>query len=232
MKNITFLIILFFISLLPNMGVSQVDEDQMGAWYMYLVSTTFNDGPWGMKGSLQYRDWKIAGDLEQIVLRGGVTYQPQFGGINFTLGATNTTNGSYGDDDSKTRENRIYEEAAFPFRIGHRFYIKHRLRYEQRFIENQDFRTRYRYNFMLKIPINHTDMEENTIYLALYNEIFLNGQREIGDGNSVELFDRNRFYYALGYIMNNGLKIQLGAMNQTTDHWSKNQLQLSLNQSI
>jgi hypothetical protein len=62
----------------------------------------------------------------------------------------------------------------------------------------------------------------------LYNEIFINGQREIGNNNSVEIFDRNRAYAAIGYVIKNGLRVQFGLMNQTTDSQGKNQLQVSL----
>jgi hypothetical protein len=75
-------------------------------------------------------------------------------------------------------------------------------------------------------------MEKNTIYLALYNELFMNGQRTIGIGNTVEFFDRNRLYGAVGYVIQDGLKVQLGVMNQTTDSWGKNQIQLSLHHSF
>jgi hypothetical protein len=75
-------------------------------------------------------------------------------------------------------------------------------------------------------------MTKNTIYLAFYNELFINGQRNVGNGNEVALFDRNRLYGALGYVIKEGLKIQFGVMNQTTDSLSKNQLQLSLHHSI
>ena len=75
-------------------------------------------------------------------------------------------------------------------------------------------------------------MIQKTLYLALYNELFINGQRITGKGNTVEIFDRNRFYAGLGYIIKEGLKIQFGIMNQTTDDWSKNQLQLSFHQKL
>ena len=55
-------------------------------------------------------------------------------------------------------------------------------------------------------------MGDKTLYLALYNELFINGQRNIGNGNSVEIFDRNRSYVSLGYMIKKGLKIQLGVM--------------------
>ena len=211
---------------------AQIQEDQTGAWYMYFFNTTFNDSPWGVQGDLQHRNWNIAGDLEQLMLRGGLTYSPQNANIKFTLGYGNITTGSFGSDNTTTAESRFYQEALFPVKFGNRFYTNHRFRYEQRFVENQDFRTRYRYNLFLNIALNKPEMERNTIYLGLYNELFMNGQRTVGNGNTVEFFDRNRLYGAVGYVIQDGLKVQLGVMNQTTDSWGKNQLQLSLHHSF
>jgi len=228
MKKRLFLACIGISLLMPMMGKAQLNEDELGAWYMYFFNTSFKESPWGVQGDIQYRNWNTVGDLEQLLLRGGITYKPKNAAIKFTLGYGNITTGAYGSSESTTTESRIYQEALFPTKIGNRFFLNHRFRFEQRFVENQDFRSRYRYNLFLNIPLNTTEMEEKTFYLALYNEIFINGQRNIGDGRSVELFDRNRFYIALGYILDEGLKVQFGAMNQTTDNWSKDQLQLSL----
>ncbi|MDA8819552.1 DUF2490 domain-containing protein [Schleiferiaceae bacterium] len=211
---------------------AQIQEDQTGGWYMYFFNTTLNDSPWGIQGDLQHRNWNIAGDLEQLMLRGGLTYSPQNANIKFTLGYGNITTGAFGSDNTTTAESRFYQEALFPVKFGKRFYTNHRFRYEQRFVENQDFRTRFRYNLFLNIALNKANMEKNTIYLALYNELFMNGQRTIGNGNTVEFFDRNRLYGAVGYVIQDGLKVQLGVMNQTTDSWGKNQIQLSLHHSF
>jgi len=232
MNNSKLLIIVAINLLLPFLGKAQVNEDEIGAWYMYFFNTTFKEGPWGVQGDFQYRNWNMAGDLEQLLLRGGLTYQRKSANIKFTLGYGNITTGNYGPDNSTTRENRIYQEALFPGQFGKRFYVNHRFRFEQRFNENQDFRTRYRYNLFLNVALNKPEMDKGTVYLALYNEIFINGQRNIGNGNSVKIFDRNRFYLAMGYMIKKGLQVQLGMMNQTTDNWSKNQLQLSLHQKI
>jgi len=148
------------------------------------------------------------------------------------LGYGNITTGTFGSDNSTTSESRIYQEALFPVKFGNRFYTNHRFRYEQRFVENQDFRTRYRYNLFLNIPLNKKSMDSKTLYLALYNELFINGQRKIGGNNTVEFFDRNRFYTALGYILKKGLKVQFGIMTQTTNNWSKRQLQFSIHHKI
>ena len=227
-----FLLIFCTQPLLHNDLNAQIQEDQTGGWYMYFFNTTLNDSPWGIQGDLQHRNWNIAGDLEQLMLRGGLTYSPQNANIKFTLGYGNITTGAFGSDNTTTAESRFYQEALFPVKFGNRFYTNHRFRYEQRFVENQDFRTRYRYNLFLNIALNKANMEKNTIYLALYNELFMNGQRTIGNGNTVEFFDRNRLYGAVGYVIQDGVKVQLGVMNQTTDSWGKNQIQLSLHHSF
>jgi len=232
MKKSIFLIIISICFFYPKSGEAQIDEDKLGAWYMYFFNTTFKESPWGVQGDVQYRNWNIAGDLEQLLLRGGLTFKPQKADIKFTLGYGHVTTGAYGSDNSTITENRIYQEALFPVKFGNRVYMNNRFRYEQRFVENQDFRTRYRYNLFINIALNKAVMDKKTIYLALYNEIFINGQRNIGNEKTVEIFDRNRFYIAMGYIIKKGLKIQFGVMNQTTENWSKNQLQLSLHQKI
>ena len=214
--------------LFPSSAKAQIDEEKLGAWYMYFFNTTFKDSSWGIQGDLQYRNWNIAGDLEQLLVRGGITYKPKNTNVKLTLGYGNVTTGSYGSDNSTASESRIYQEALFPIQFGKRIYTNHRYRYEQRFVDSQDFRTRYRYNLFLNVPLNKAAMEANTLYLALYNEIFINGQRNIGNGKSVEIFDRNRFYAALGFMLKKNLKIQCGLMNQTTNNWKKNQAQLSL----
>jgi hypothetical protein len=172
------------------------------------------------------------GDLEQLLLRSGLTYKPVNTNIKFTLGYGHITTGTYGEDESTSQENRIYQEILYPVKFGKRFYTNHRFRYEQRFVENQDFRTRYRYNLFLNIPLNQTTMDKNTLYLALYNELFINGERNIGNNKKVEVFDRNRLYAALGFFIKKHLKVQFGMMNQTTNSIAKNQLQLSLHHNI
>ncbi len=231
MRNIIF-IGLICSTLIPTNVNSQIDNGQLGAWYMYFFSKQFQGSVFGFQGDIQYRNWNIAGDLEQLLIRTGATYKPDGTQIKFTLGYGNITTGTFGDVKSTTLESRIYQEAIFPVKFGNRFYTTHRFRYEQRFVENQNFRTRYRYNLFLNIALSKPNMEPKTLYLALYNELFINGQRNIGENKSVEIFDRNRFYTALGYVISKGLKVQAGLMNQSTNNWKKNQLQISLHHNF
>ncbi len=232
MKKKIYITLIITTLLFPRVCKSQINEGELGAWYMYFFNTTLKESSWGFQGDIQYRNWNVFGDLEQLLLRGGITYKPKKTNIKFTLGYGNVTTGAFGPDKSTTTESRLYQEALYPVKFGNRFYTNHRFRYEQRFVENQDFRTRYRYNLFLNIPLNKSSMESKTLYIALYNELFINGQRNVGSGNTVELFDRNRLYLGMGYIIKNGLKFQLGIMEQKTDNWVKKQLQVSIHQVI
>ena len=232
MKNKVVLLLIVSFFLISKNVSAQFDEQQPGAWYMYFFNTTFKESPWGIQGDIQYRNWDMGGDLEQLLLRGGITYKPKKANIKFTLGYGNITKGRFGDDDATVSESRIYQEALIPHKLSNRLNLTHRFRYEQRFNDNQDFRTRYRYNLFVNIPLTKNSMEAKAIYLALYNEIFLNGQRDVGNGARVEVFDINRFYSALGYMIGSKAKVQLGMMRQLTDNWNKNQLQVSFHQKF
>ena len=227
-KKITIIGGLFF----TTSFFSQVDEGQTGAWYMYFYNHQFKNSQWGIQGDFQYRDWQLLGDKEQLLLRSGITYRPKNAGVLFTAGFANITSGEFGDSDETSNENRIYQEALIPQKIGNRVLITHRFRYEQRFVENQDFRTRYRYNLFINVPFNNKDLSPKTIYGAFYNELFINGETNIGNNRSVAFFDRNRTYLGLGYVLNTKTRFQLGWMNQTINSWSKPQLQFSMHHNF
>jgi len=226
---------LFLISMLVAMslhGYAQIDEDKTGAWYMYFFNAGFGESKFGFQGDIQYRNWNLGGDLEQLLLRGGLNYQPAGSKARFTLGYGNISTGVMGEDQSISSERRIYQEALLPHHPFSRVYLTHRFRYEQRFVEGQDFRTRYRYTLFMNVPLNKPAIQPGAVYIALYNELFINGQRSIGDSREVELYDRNRTYLGVGYGVLDNLRVQAGWMLQATDNWTKGQLQVSLHHRI
>ena len=89
---------------------------------MYFFNTTFKESSWGVQGDIQYRNWNMMGDLEQLLVRGGITYKPKNEDIKFTLGYGNITKGAFGEDDSSVNESRIYQEALIPNKINNRLY--------------------------------------------------------------------------------------------------------------
>ena len=230
MKYLVFCIVAFVSISSLN---AQVDENQTGAWYMYFYNHQFKNSQFGIQGDFQYRDYQFLGDTEQLLLRSGLTFTPKESGIMFTLGVANITTGQFGDSNETSNENRIYQEALLTQKVGSRFFITHRFRFEQRFVEAQDFRTRYRYNLFINVPFNSKSLATpKTLYGAFYNELFMNGERNIGDNRNVELFDRNRNYLGLGYVLNPKIRFQVGWMNQTTNAWSKGQLQFSMHHNF
>lgn len=231
MKKIILLSTLLF-SFLFVQAQNGPDEDQLGAWYMYFFNAGFKDSKFGIQGDYQFRFWNAGSDLEQVLLRTGITYRPDNINGLFTLGYGNITSGAPGDSKETSNESRIYQEALLPHKLTNRLSLTHRFRYEQRFVEGQDFRTRYRYNLFMNILLNKEKLEKNAFYIALYNEIFINGQRDIGDERTVQLFDRNRSYLGLGYNILDNLRVQAGWMQQTTVNWAKGQMQLSLHQKF
>lgn len=230
MRRYMFLLLVLFAGL--NTKAQTVDEDQLGAWYMYFFNKKFGESQFGIQGDYQFRYWNAGSDLEQILLRTGFTYNPKNTNVTLTLGYGNITTGAFGDSNDTFNESRVYQEALIPQKIGKRIFLTHRFRYEQRWVNDQDFRTRYRYNIFLNLTLNATSLTKGTYYLALYNELFINGQLSIGDGRSVQSFDRNRTYLGFGYGLSKNLRMQLGWMKQTTVNWAKGQAQLSLHHKL
>ena len=217
-----------FMVFLGQARASDVDEDQLGAWYMYFWSTQLKESRFGFQGDFQFRNWDLLGDLEQLLIRGGLTFAPIALDVKFTLGYAFVLSGEFGDSNDTSTENRIYQEALLPQKLGSRTYINHRFRFEQRWVEDQDFRTRFRYNLMANIALNRKELIKGTYYYSFYNEIFINGERDVGDDEEVEYFDRNRIYNAIGYCLTDKLRFQGGYMHQITDDWDKGQIQLGL----
>jgi hypothetical protein len=227
------ILILFGLALfIIHQSKAQEDQDEFGAWYMYVFNTSFNNSKWGFQGDIQHRNFNILGDLQQIMLRGGINYKPKNTPLKLVLGYANITTGTQGSSDEIFAENRLYQETSFAVKLGKKIYSNHRFRYELRYIDDQNTRTRYRYNLFINIPLKGEAIVVKTPYIAFYNELFINGQRNIGVGKTVEFLDRNRLYGAFGYMIREGFKVQFGLMRQTTNLSGKNQLQFSFHHSF
>lgn len=216
------------LAITPGIAPGQIDEDEPGAWYMYVWSANNDESRIGFQGDIQHRNWDRGGDLEQLLIRGAVSLQPEDSRARYAFGLAHITSGAYGDSNAKSREKRSYQEMTLPGRIGERIFLTHRFRFEQRWVDGQDFRMRLRYLFGLDFPMNQMTMDPGAIYLSLYNELFVNVNEDIGDNRRVDRFDRNRLYLAIGRTLQNNRRVQFGYMHQQTDSVGKGQLQFSL----
>lgn len=222
-------IILTTLLLLPSSLFAQgFDEDETGAWYIFQWTKNPSAGQGlGFQGDIQHRNWDLGGDLEQLLIRGGLTWAPEGSRNKYTLGYAHITSGAYGPSDAKVREHRIYQEALVPQTLGEKTFLTHRFRLEQRDVDNQDRRNRFRYFIGLNYPLNQATLGKGAWYLSLYNEIFINLEQDIGNGRTVDYFDRNRAYAALGYSLSDSSRLQFGYMHQSLDEAGKGQLQFN-----
>ncbi|MCI5055566.1 MAG: DUF2490 domain-containing protein [Flavobacteriales bacterium] len=209
-----------FFGFLLLCGSIMAQESDLGAWYMAFGSKKIKEN-FNWHHEIQFRNYDFGSDLEQLLIRTGIGMNLSEGNNNLLLGYGYILSDNYVNDSTKNSsvEHRIFQQYITNQSFG-RFALSHRYRIEQRFLENNNFRMRYRYFLSLRVALNKKSFEEKTFYLSAYNEIFING-----DG---ALFDRDRMYGALGYMPKKNLRVELGYMSQVFEGWSRDQAQLAI----
>ena len=201
-------------------NTSFAQKSDVGNWFIYFGNQKINK-KWNWHNEVQYRNYNFAGDLQQLLLRAGIGYNLTENNNNVLMGYACINSQRYlpnSDEKSATNEHRIYQQ--FITRQNFRsVFIQHRYRIEERFLPN-DFQMRFRYFLSLNIPINNKTMSGKTFYASAYNEIFINRDSPI--------FDRNRIYAGLGYVVNKNFKVETGFMAQSLEKTNRNQFQIIL----
>lgn len=203
--------------ILPSLSYAQ--DSNLGNWLMYLGNKEVNS-KWNWHHEVQYRNYNAVGDLEQLLLRTGLGYNLTENNNNLLLGYAYIHSQNYIDNtDEKVNinEHRIFQQFITRQTIS-RVKVQHRYRFEQRWIDDTDFKLRFRYFLSLNIPINNRDIIDNTWYGSIYNEIFLNNERVI--------FDRNRLYVGIGYKLNKLARFEIGYMNQFLNNSNRDQINI------
>jgi hypothetical protein len=105
-------------------------------------------------------------------------------------------------------ENRFYVQAAYKYNLN-RTGLKHRLRYDGRFIEDRvtgdaPFTSRIRYQFGLTTPLQKTS---DKVYFSAYNEFFFN----LGKA-SVAFYGENWAYAGIGWKAPGAGSFELGPL--------------------
>lgn len=203
---------------LPLYGLTQ--NSDLGNWLIYFGNKKLND-KWNIHHEAQYRNYNAIRDMEQLLLRTGIGYNLTPKNNNLLLGYGYIQSENYISEDEKISipEHRIFQQFITRQKAG-RVSLQHRYRFEQRWVENQDFKLRFRYFLSLNVPLNNTEMIDKTTYLSAYNEIFINS------GNTARFFNRNRIYGGLGYRLNDQLRFEVGYMNQILSTFSRDQINL------
>ncbi|MFY7810412.1 MAG: DUF2490 domain-containing protein [Flavobacterium sp.] len=192
-------------------------------WYNYFGTFKISNQI-GIHTEYQFRRNEIINTWQQGLLRIGLNYQinPK---LQTRIGYAWIETYPYGEITingmgKDFTEHRLFQMATLTDKISI-LETSHRLMLEQRWVGrysnsnlNQEdeypFLNRFRYMIRLQIPLNHTEIKDQTLYAAIYNEIF------IGFGTNVNenIFDQNRLGVLLGYRLNKNFRIEAGYLNQ------------------
>jgi hypothetical protein len=196
---------------------SYSQKSEIGNWFVYFGNQKINK-KWNWHNEVQYRNYNFIGNTNQLLLRTGIGYNlTEDNNVLIGYGFINTQNYLPNSDQKvDTNEHRIYQQFITRQKAG-KVLLQHRYRLEERYISN-DFQLRLRYFLGINIPINKKKLDKNAIYLSSYNEIFMNLEKP--------LFDRNRLYGALGFVINKNFKVEAGIMAQTLENSNRNQFQI------
>ena len=213
MKNSSLLVV-FFIALTSSLLVAQ--SNNKGNWVSYFGNNAFGKR-FTLWNEIQYRDYKIAGDFNMLLLRAGLGYNLTENNNNILAGyAYIISDTKPGEEENTFHENRLWQQ-FFNRQTINRVIFQQRYRTEQRFYNDQ-YQFRFRYMADVILPLTQKKLNKNTIYTHFFNEVFIKA-------NSPK-FDRNRLYGGLGYVITPTKRIEVGLLNQTLDQSSKNQLQI------
>lgn len=208
---------LILIFLIPIFTFSQ--EDKTGAWTMYFGMNRISD-KFSIHTEVQYRNHTFGSiNTEQLLLRTGLNYHFSKKAM-VTAGYAFVPSYIFESEQKNPEiiEHRIWQQFILTNKIG-RVKFEHRYRIEQRWIE-QYYKNRFRYRIMLFIPINKPVIEKGSLFVGLYDEIFLNTEKDF--------FDRNRLYGALGYQFNKTTSLQVGMLHQQLTNFGKWYFQVAL----
>lgn len=186
---------------------SMLDEPTTLTWINSYGSFRLSE-KWFWHGELHYRmrenpERNFIGDVAQVYNRHGIQYIPnkQF---KFTAGGVLRIDfGSESGDDFKEirLEPRIWHEYQWimpyeRFRIYHRIRIEHR--WKKKFKKGSEyvFGNRWRYKFMMKIPLNKPKLQPGAFYFNPDVELIMQSGKSIVDNPIEDL----RLYPGIGYI--------------------------------
>ncbi len=206
-----------------TLGVTAIAQNSdLGAWYMYFGNNKISE-KFNFHNEIQYRNFDAGADLEQLLIRTGIGYDLTENNNNILLGYGFILSQPYiRGEKSENIEHRIFQQYITRQKFG-RFFVQHRYRLEERFLQD-DFRMRFRYFLGLNIPINNKEMLPKTWYASAYNEIFLHFDNPV--------FDRNRVYGAVGFVINKNMRIEAGYMNQIQENRNRGQIQIGFYNNI
>lgn len=203
-------------------------NNPLGGWLMYFGNFQLNNSNFKIQYEYQHRNHELLYDLNQALFRTALQYNLK-NQIQLSTGYGFVQTEKTNIPNLPLREHRLYQEAGLQQNVLS-VVLRHRFRYEQRYINQQDMRTRFRYLIAADIPIIKKEEIGLQLYATFYNEIFINGEKYTLQNGTY--FDRNRLYVAAGFKPTRNLAIQAGWMNQMQEKASVQQIMISLHHNL
>ena len=197
----------------------EAQQSDLGNWLMYFGQNRVSE-KLSIHSEIQYRNHTIAPvNIEQLLLRTGLNYhfaKNAFATVGYGYIASHIFDSPQTHPESE--EHRIWQQLITTQLLG-RVKFEHRYRIEQRWV-NKDYKNRLRYRLMVFVPLNKPKIEKGTVFLGVYDEIFLNTKQTF--------FDRNRLYGAIGYQLDKATGFQAGLLHQRVNDFGKWYLQFAV----
>ncbi|MCB2408773.1 DUF2490 domain-containing protein [Hymenobacter lucidus] len=201
-------VLAFFWLLSPYTAHAQT-PGSWGNWYIGTVSLPGSvEKKWGAYVEVQARSNGLFKQYFYNELKGGLSYDLD---KNFTLLLGGGRYSTFDEPGPVALEKRLWQQLVLSQYMS-RLKIEHRYRVEQRWFsypgpgDSTAFRQRLRYRLNAFVPLNHQTVTDHTVFLSVYDEIFLNPRGPV--------LERNRVYAGLGYQFNKHLSMQLGWVRQ------------------
>ena len=189
-------------------GNSYGQETERLGWLFWSHEQKLSN-KWQLSSDIQLRSSNNFKSAEVLLLRPGIGYKIT-GEQTATAGYT-----FFGRWDAETGiksyepEHRIFEQYEIRHQIK-KTEVNHRIRLEQRFLDQNVFAQRLRYYVQGKIPFQVDNTFKKGIYASVQNEIFLNVQNKAEVNQS--FFEQNRAYLGFGFKFNDQCDLALGYM--------------------
>ncbi|GGF25985.1 DUF2490 domain-containing protein [Hymenobacter cavernae] len=197
-----------------RVALAQTPANPPQRWGSWLIGTALLPGSpenkWGGFAEVQARTDAVFWKYFYNELKAGISYDLD---KTFTVmlagGRYATSNYRALEDGPLNVEKRLWLQLVLNQYLD-RLKIEHRYRIEQRWFayrgDSSGTRQRLRYRLNAFLPLNNKTITDKTVFLSVYDEIFLNP-----DG---PVFERNRVYGGAGYQFSKHVILQVGWVNQ------------------
>ncbi|HEX8528597.1 MAG TPA: DUF2490 domain-containing protein [Cytophagales bacterium] len=206
---------------------NRVTDHNAVGWYVYVGDHAVGR-KWRLHTEYQWRRNDFIRTWQQSLARVGLAWQVLEKAAT-GAGYTHLTTYPYGEHPAAgrgvpTQEHRLHEEVQWKADVG-RLALTHRLRLEQRWLGQAGatdprrvtawvFQHRVRYYLQANVPLRGPVIDDREFYLTCFAELFVGFGRHVKNN----VFNQNRLLGGVGYRVSKGCQLELGYLNQITQH--------------